>query len=242
MPDRQSIDLAMADTTPPEDASLPRADHLVDRRPLQFSLRAMMIFTAAVAGVVWLATIKGAGALVVVVGLTVSTLNWRGAIAGWQRPERCGRPIKLGWLLLAISLLLPSLRGCNNAGILGGEVAVTCANAQIEGIARTDFSTKQAFEYAFITLMNLTNILLFASPLLLALLRRGGGQSYAAILACGATAAWTAPVPEAGGFLIGYYVWCLGQLMVLSAARLGPRTLAAMASVAFVRVVLWPAP
>jgi hypothetical protein len=241
MPDRQAIDAAMANT-PPEDAALPRADHVVDRRPWQFSLRAMMIFTAAVAGVVWLATIKGAGVLVVVVGLSVSTLNWRGGLAGWQRPERCGRPIKLGWLLLAISLLLPSVRGCNNTGMLGCDVAIRCANAQVAGIARTDFSKKQVFEYAFITLMNLTNILLLASPLLLALLRRGRGQYFTTILACGATAAWTLPVPDASGLLIGYYVWCLGQVMVLSAARLGPRTLAAMAAVAFVRVFLWPAP
>ncbi|HVC96910.1 MAG TPA: hypothetical protein VND64_24740 [Pirellulales bacterium] len=241
----------MADKTPPDDAALAHADQAVAARPWQFSLRAMMAFTAAVAGVVWLATIKGAGVLVVVAGLTVSMLNWRGALAGWQRPERCGRPIKLGWLLLAISLVLPSVQGCNEQ-VLGWEVAWVCASTEIEVIRNgitngfdTDDSKgalKDMLEVVFMTLINLTNLLLFALPWFLVLLRRGRGQCYAAILSCGATAAWTAPVPDAGGLLVGYYVWCLGQLMVLSAARLGPRTLAAMMLVAFVRVFLWPEP
>ncbi len=232
----------MADAKPPEDAALAHAEQAGDRRPWQFSLRAMMIFTAAVAGVIWLATIKGVGVLVVAFGIAVSTLNWLGALAVWQRPERCGRPIKLGWLLLLVSLVLPYVRGCNNSQVFGWQAAWGCANIQIEGTNSSIDSSKEVFEYIFFTLINLANLLLLASPLFLLLLRRGRGQCYAAILACGATAAWTAPVPDASGLLIGYYVWCLGQLMVLSAARLGPRTLAAMVLVAFVRVFLWPEP
>jgi len=255
MPDRQTIDAAVsaiADAKPLDDAASADADQLVNRRPWQFSLRAMMVFTSAVAGVMWLATVKGVGVLVVVAGLAVSMLNWRGAMARWQTPERCGRPIKFGWALLAISLVLPSLRGCNDSQVLGWKVAWACASTEIEvirnGIANgfdTDDSKgalKSMLEFVFMSLINLTNLLLMASPWFLLLLRRGRGPCYAAILSCGATAAWTAPVPEAGGLLIGYYVWCLGQLMVVSAARLGPRTLAAMVVVAFVRVFLWPDP
>jgi hypothetical protein len=80
-----------------------------------------------------------------------------------------------------------------------------------------------------------------ASPLLLLLLRRGRGRGYAATLGCCATFAWT-PLPDPKYMMIGYYVWCFAQLCILSAARLGPRTLIAMVAVAVMRVFLWPTP
>ncbi|HUY31843.1 MAG TPA: hypothetical protein VMV69_03615 [Pirellulales bacterium] len=249
MPDRQRINEAVSKTagvTPPDDAASAPVAPTVDRRPWQFSLRALMLFTAVVAGVVWLATVKGAGVLVVVTGLAVSLLNRRGALAAWQTPERCGRPIKLGWLLLLVSLLLPSVViGCNNNRdnhAVGWQVAWACAVIQGDGIGNGSDPNQERLNYIFITSLNLINLSLLASPLFLLLLRRGRGQGYAGILACGATIAWTIPVPDASGVLIGYDVWCVGQLMVLSAARLGPRTLAAMVVVAFVRVFLWPEP
>jgi hypothetical protein len=124
---------------------------------------------------------------------------------------------------------------------LGWQAAYVAAAAQLD-IDRVVGSERDVPFYVFITLVNLANLLLVTSPLFLVLLRRGRGQGYAAILACGATAAWTTPVPDPKDLLIGFYLWCLGQLFVLSAARLRPRTLAAMICIAVTRVFIWPAP
>jgi hypothetical protein len=182
-----------------------------------------------------LATFMGVGVLVVAGGLTVCVFNWRGAFAAWQRPNRCGWPMALGWLLLAFSLFLPATPGCN-----GWQMARLYAEAQVAEIPVGADANKTWSKYVSITVINATNLLLLASPLFMVLLRRGRGEAYAFALATGATAAWTAPVPDPKDLLIGYYVWCLGQLCVLSAARLGPRTLIAMFGLAVFRVGFWP--
>jgi hypothetical protein len=235
MIERQTTDDVVPDATATFDAA-------VVRQHWQFSLRAMLLFTAAVACVMLLVTIKGPGVLVVATGLAVSGLNWRGALAGWQRPDRCAWPVRVGWFLLVASLFLPSLPGCNNSQILGWQAAQICAEAQVNGITQGIHSPKQGLEYVVITSMNLTNILLLTSPWFLLLLQRGRGSGYAAAFACCATFAWACAAPDPMGLLIGYYVWCLAQLSILSAARLGPRTLVAMAAVAVLRVFFWPEP
>jgi hypothetical protein len=168
----------------------------------------------------------------------VTWLNSRGAFAVWQQPERLHRPIRIGWLLLGLSLFLPSFRACNQTHV-GWEVGYGCTLMQFE--PKPMNSAGDVCQYVQLTLLNAANLLVLGSPLWARRLRRGGGQVYAAFLGCTATAAWTTAVPEAEGLLVGYYVWCLAQLCMLSAARPGARTLVAMWIVAALRVFLWPA-
>jgi hypothetical protein len=125
--------------------------------------------------------------------------------------------------------------------IYGWQAAWACADAQFNGITEGIHSLGDGLDFVFVTSMNLANSLSLASPLLLLLLRRGRGRGYAATLGCCATFAWT-PLPDPKYMMIGYYVWCFAQLCILSAARLGPRTLIAMVAVAVARVFLWPSP
>jgi hypothetical protein len=208
-------------------------------RTLQFSLRAMLIFTALVGCVLLLVLLKGGGVLVVVTGLTVTWLNSRGVFSAWQHLNALHRPIRTGWLLLVLSLFLPSFRACGNSDLVGWETGQACASMQFSG--GWEATRKDMGLYALCTLLNLANLLFLATPLWVWRLRQGGGQLYTAFFGCAATAAWTAAAPDASGLLVGYYVWCLAQLCMLSAARPGSRTLIAMCLMATARVFLWPA-
>ncbi len=207
-------------------------------RTFQFSLHALLLFTALVACVLLLVLLKGWGILVVVVGLAVTWLNSRGAFTVWQQSDRLHWPIRTGWMLLGLSLFLPSFRACGHSDLAGWETGQTCASMQID----TDWETikKEFGLYALFTLLNTANVLVLGSVFWAWRLRRGRGQLYTTLFGCAATAAWTAAVPAARGLLIGYYVWCLAQLCMLSAARPGSRTLIAMCLVATVRVFFWP--
>jgi hypothetical protein len=209
------------------------------RQPWQFSLRGVLVLTALVGCVMLLVLLKGWGVLAVVVGLTVTWLNFRGSFAAWQGRESLHRPIRTGWLLLGLSLLLPSVRACGNSNLAGWETAEACALMQFT--ADSEAVKKNVGQYVLFTLMNVANLFLLASPLWEWQLRRGRGQACMALFGCAATAAWTAAVPNPNGFLVGYYVWCLAQLCILSAARPGARTLIAMSVMAAVRLFLWPA-
>jgi hypothetical protein len=207
--------------------------------PWQFSLRGILAFTSWTACTVAWATIRGAGVVVLAVGFSVAALNCRGDLSAWQLPGRRGRRlVHLAWALLLASLFLPAARGCSSAPIAGWQAAQACATVQFSPFDRGVESHWVA--YGYYSLLNLANLLMLLSPLALYLARRGKGQTYAALLGISAIAVWSAAIDDAGNFLAGYYVWSLAAMCLLSAFRLGARTLAIMAAGAFVRLFLLP--
>jgi len=164
---------------------------------------------------------------VLAVGLTVSALNARGVFVAWQFPNpRGARLVYCGWGLLILSLFSPAVRGCGNSPVPGWSAAHAAAASQFR--LPEPEGGRHWVAYAFYSTINLANLLLLLSPWALVRGRRGGGQTYAAILGASAVAVWSAAIGHPHEFLAGYYLWGLAMLCLLSAFRLGGRTLAAM--------------
>lgn len=196
-------------------------------RRLQFGLRTIFGLMAWIGCVTAWATIRGAGAVVFAVGLSISALNARGVFAGWQLPNpRGARLVYCGWGLLILSLFSPAVRGCGNSPVPGWSAAHAAAAIQFR--PPEPEGGRHWVAYAFYSTINLANLLLLLSPWALVRGRRGGGQAYAAILGASAAAVWSAAINHPHEFLAGYYLWSLAVLCLLSAFRLGGLTLAAM--------------
>lgn len=105
-------------------------------KPYQFSLRALMILTAAVAGVAAASAWLGPGAAIPAVLAIVLAANWRGVL----RFAQSGRTqLRLAWLasaLFAVSLASPCLRGCNNEPIHGWRLALASATIPAEELIK----------------------------------------------------------------------------------------------------------
>lgn len=189
----------------------------------QFSLRGLLWLTLGAALVSLLFTLYGLGGLPLGIGLLVMVCNWRGALAPLQGDRR-GRMIKLSLGFLAISLMLPAVRTCNNDYAVGWQAGYLNAGLQSElPPSFNDFAG-----YGAITSLNLLNLLLIASPLWLRRLAKGKGHVYGAMLGCTAVVAWRLPLGNSENFYVGYYCWAASTLFALCAWRLGTRTLAAM--------------
>ena len=185
------------------------------------------------------ATIRGAGVVVLAIGLSVSALNVRGVLSGWQLPSPKGRRlVYCGWMLLVVSLFAPSFRGCGIALVPGWEAAWAAAEVQFRVPAASDAGVIERSGYGFYSFINLGNLLLLVSPWALYRAQRGKAQAYGALLGVCAVAAWSLPIGQPRDFLAGYYAWSLSLLCVLSAFRLSPRTMAAMVAFALAWLVL----
>lgn len=194
---------------------------------LQFGLRTIFGLIAWIGYVTAWATHRGAGVVVLAVGLTVSALNVRGVFARWQFPNwQGGRLVYCSWGLLLLSLFSPAVRGCGNSSVPGWSAAYAAAAVQFRLPQPGD--DRPWVAYAFYSTINLANLMLLLSPWALNRGRRGGGQAYAAILGASAAAVWSAAIDHPHEFFAGYYLWSLAVLCLLSAFRLGGRTLAAM--------------
>jgi hypothetical protein len=206
---------------------------------LQFGLRSIFGLMAWISCVTAWATIRGAGAVVFAVGLTVSALNTRGVFAGWQFPNpRGARLVYCGWGLLMLSLFSPAVRGCGNSPVPGWKAAQAAAAIQFR--LPEPGEGRPWVAYAFYSTINLANLMLLLSPWAWFRGRRGGGQVYAAILGASAAAVWSAALERPHEFLAGYYLWCSAVLCLLSAFRLGGRTLAAMVVLGMTWLALVP--
>ncbi|HVW35833.1 MAG TPA: hypothetical protein VHB99_00970 [Pirellulales bacterium] len=194
---------------------------------LQFGLRTIFGLMAWIGCVTAWATLRGAGVVVLALGLTASALNQRGVFAALQLPNpRGARFVYCGWALLIVSLFSPAVRGCGNSPVPGWSAAHAAAATQFRLPQPED--DRHWVAYAFYSTINLANLLLLLSPWALIRGRRGGGQAYAAILGASAVAVWSAAIDHPHEFLAGYYLWSLAVLCLLSAFRLGGRTLAVM--------------
>lgn len=219
-------------------------DKLAPPRPWQFSLRGAFVLLTASSGAAALVAYRGAGSLALSIGLLWAWLNVRGAFRSVQTPRARPKVFYAAWLLLGVSLFLPAAKGCNNSYIYGWQTAYLCAAAEIEtaqNLAQNRESGPEqrvelATGFAWLTMINLANLLLVLSPLLLWRLQRGQGGALSAALGVNAVAAWAVPMREPH-LLIGCYVWCASFAVVLMACPLGRRTLLAMIAVAAVFVL-----
>lgn len=200
-----------------------------DERGVQFSLRGVFALTTWAACTAALAAWRGAGVVVLSLGLTITALNACGKLSRWQLPERRGLGlVRCAWLLLGLSLCMPSVRGCSNQSLAGWETALTCASTQIEMLARRHDASWTA--YVCCSMLNLGNLLMALSPLAVWRTKRRerAGRAYAAVLGACAVGIWSLAIGDAASLLVGYYFWSLAALALLSAFRLGAAALSFM--------------
>ncbi len=197
---------------------------------VQFSLQAVFALTTWAACTAALAAWRGVGVGVLCFGLAVSALNACGTLSRWQLPQRRGLGLaRCAWLLLGLSLCLPAMRGCSNHSLVGWESAAACAAAQVEMLEQPQDASWSA--YAYCSVLNLGNLLLALSPLAAWRTKQGerAGQHYAAVLGVCAVGVWSLAIGNTESLLVGYYLWSLATLTLLSAFRLGPAAFALMA-------------
>jgi hypothetical protein len=215
-----------------------------DKPRWQFSLRDVFGFTAAAASAAAVARFTAPGAFVLAAGLYLAWLNSRGRLEQVQTRRARPKVFWAAWLLLGVSLFLPAMKGCNNTVHQGWETATIAAQWEFSAageilVKRNTPSAEELPEAlgfaAWMTLINLANVLALLSPLLLWRLQRGQGQWFGAALAVAAVAVWSVPLSD--GMLIGCYMWCAGFLVLTMSYRIGWRVFAAMTAVAAVYIV-----
>jgi hypothetical protein len=226
-------------------APAPREEAKVAGRSWQFSLREAFWFLTAAGGAAALVRFKGWGSLVLSLGLYAAWLNVRGRLGDVQTARRRPKVFYAAWLLLAASLFLPAMRGCNNSTMKGWETAHLCAVAEAAAVERfvikgerpqAEELPRVVKEVGWITLLNLANLLALLSPLLLWRLQREKGQWLASASAVCAVAVWTVPLKDPH-VLIGCYVWCAGFLALTLPYRIGWKAFAAMLLLAAALVI-----
>ncbi|HVX59257.1 MAG TPA: hypothetical protein VHC19_01600 [Pirellulales bacterium] len=208
-----------------------------DNRAAQFSLQGVFALTTWAACTAALAAWRGPGVVVLCLGLAISALNAWGKFSRWQLPERRGLGlVRCAWLLLGMSLFLPAARGCSNQSIAGWQAAAACASAQIEMLDQRRDASWTAYVYC--STLNLGNLLLALSPWPVWRAQGGerAGRGYAAVLGVCAVGVWSLAIGDAASLLVGYYLWSLAALMLLSAFRLGPAAIAMMGSLSLLRL------
>jgi hypothetical protein len=217
-------------------------------RKRQISLRELFLCTAYFAFSSALALRFGLGLFVMMNGLFLTWLSFRGYL-WWVQTNRI-RP-KLygtGWLIFAVSFGLPAftVKGCGNGSpttYYGWEAAFSTAAAveglgrDMAGIARESQrrTAKDVWQLALscvmIVLWNLPNLLMLASPFILYRQQRGKGRLLSALICCAAVCSWTWGITGGDDLKVGYYVWSTGITVISVARPPGWRSLLSMATV-----------
>ncbi len=233
------------ETQPDETSTAAEARPEAAMPPWQFSLREAFWFTTAAAGAAALAAVKGAGSLAMSVGLLLAWLNTRGRLAPVQTRTARPKVFYVAWALLAASLFLPAMKGCNNTVIYGWQTAYMCAATETEGIVEFVANRRapdpptwsELGTLAWVTLMNLANLLAVVSLFWLWRLQRGQGEWLGVALALAVIGVWAVPLQDPTNTLVGCYVWCAGFAVLLSAHRLNVRTFGVMVALAAVFIL-----
>lgn len=186
----------------------------------QFNLRTLFALTTWIAMLLAIAASSLSAWFMAALGFSTTAVNCAGKLSPIQTWRGRRGAMLLAWLLLLASLMMPAVRGCGDDAVPGYRAAAVAALYQVRPPVDQPAETWVA-AYLEFTLLNLANLLLILSPLLIMRVERGRGQILAALLSCGATAMWCMPVGERpGSLLAGYYVWSLAPLCLLASIRL----------------------
>lgn len=211
----------LAPTGTATEAGRPRSS---PQRP-QFSLRALLIGVTVASVILALYAKRGLGTVPLSLGLLLSGLSWRGRLARLQTETTRPKLYLSGWLLVGMSLLLPSVGGCQTT-LKGWEAAYFCAGIEVEMIHNSLQADAElepqvwSDEFAYFSLLNLANLMFLLSPLVLWRLQRGKGRWLTTINAAALTAVWFVPLGAGSDYRVGYYVWCGGLTLLHLAHRL----------------------
>lgn len=209
------------------------------------TLRGLFLSTTYFAVSSALATRFGLGIFVLMNGVFLTWLSFRGYL-GWMQTIRA-RPwtYRTAWLLFVISFGLPALtvRGCNGGapqthyGWQTAVMAIAASEGVLEEVGvyardpsqRTWQKVRELLWGTFsIALWNLPNLMMLASPYLLYLQQRGRGQLLSVLFHCAALSSWSWGIVGSDDLRIGYYVWSSSITAVSLSRPPGWRSLAAM--------------
>ncbi len=209
----------------------------------QFRLYHLFWVTFLVAVIAVVAKSFGPGTLPLSIGLALACLNAQGFFGFLQRKGTRPRVCYVAWLLVAVSMLLPSAKGCNNEQIQGWKMAQIVFVG--EGNMLHEAATSQkplgvgdCMLIIRLTLINLANLLIVISPLMLSRLQQGQGRLMGNALAISAVSVWLISWENGGGYLVGYYVWAGAIALLLVTIRIRWRMFAAMVILGLVIVAI----
>jgi len=204
--------------------------------PWQFSLRGLMLLMTIGAIASAIAAARGAGSLVLSLGVALTAFNSAGFLRRWQTPQSRPRWVYLGWLVFLTSMFLPAAKGCGNSESAGWELAWGCAALEVDALIKVstlEDERKQVAEqlakepakvvmpHYFLLTITLANVIMLLAPMTLVAWHRKRGRWLQGLLLLGATTGWSITWnSEQNGPLFGYYVWCLGMTLVLTSQRL----------------------
>jgi hypothetical protein len=211
----------------------------------QLSLRGLFLSTAYFAVSSALAAKFGLGIFVLMNGVFLAWLSFRGYLWWMQTTRARPKAYGLAWLLFFVSFGLPAFteQGCG-AGTprtrYGWEAALMPVGMAKEAVGdtatlirnpnqRTTKAILENLQWLFLTaLWNLPNLLMLASPYLLYRQQRGQGRVLSALFGCAAVSSWTWGATSGSDLLIGYYAWSIGITVIALARPFGWRSLATM--------------
>jgi hypothetical protein len=212
----------------------------------QIALRGLFICTGYFAVSSALALRFGLGIFVLMNGLFLTWLSFRGYLWWAQSNRARPRVYGIGWLLFAVSFGLPAftVNGCGNGApttYYGWEAAVSTAQMSLEAVSEADtlirqpeHRTRKGFRQLLqavllVLLWNLPNVLMLASPYMLFRQQRGRGQLMTMLFCCAAVSTWTWGISVGEELRIGYYVWSCGITIISLARATVLRSMTAMA-------------
>ena len=205
----------------------------------QFTLWDLFLLVTALGVALAIAVRVGPGSLSLSLGLILAWQNWRGTFRPAQTNQMRPRVFAVGWLLLCVSLVLPSAKGCNGKYVYGWQMAYHCALAETlpldGGNWNGDGDSWRGWLY--ISAINLANLLMVLSPWFLSRMHLGHGERFIQLFAALCVPVWSVTWTEE--CLVGCYVWQASFAVLLAAQRIRGPTLAAMCVV--VALTLAPA-
>lgn len=233
------------DASPGQSAAAP-----LGPRRRQISLRGLFLCTAYFAVSSALATKFGLGIFVLMNGIFLTWLSFRGYL--WWMQSKRARPKTYGvaWLLFAVSFGLPTLtvKGCGSTppeARYGWEAALmtveTIPFSETERLISdpTQRTPKQSWDlllgYLLFVLWNMPNLLMLASPYVLYRQQIEKGDVLSALFGCAAVSSWTWGITGGEDLRVGYYVWSTGITAIALAKPPGWRSLLAMGGL----LMLW---
>lgn len=230
---------------PAQDGQRPDAFGESRPRRRQITLRGLFGCTAYFAVSSALATVWGSGIFVLMNGVFLTWLSYRGYLGWMQTIEARPRVYGFAWFLFAISFALPAFtwQGCGNAKPqtqYGWQAALATADGFLNiydgarelATRKSPVSLKDIRDLLgsalYVLFANLPNLLMLASPWLLYRQQRGGGRLLSTLFDCAAVSTWSWGVFGGGDLRIGYYVWSSGVTVISLARPPGWRSLVAM--------------